>query len=145
MQGSSDAEALGLHLRDGKSKIDLVISSPAKRARETTELVLSAAQLTNDVRYDPRIYEATSHDLLGVISEIEPQHQSAMVVGHNPGMEDLLRMLTGRLESMSTTTLAEIEIDTEAWSNVSAGKCILKRIVSARELLLQSRPESPAG
>ncbi len=132
-QGSRDAEMVGQYLGGRQLKIDLVISSPAKRARETTELVLHGARLAVDVRNDPRIYDATSQDLLAVISESDPQLQSIMVVGHNPGMEDLLRSLTGRSESMSTAALAEIDIDADGWSNVIAGDCTLKRIVTARD------------
>jgi phosphohistidine phosphatase len=132
-QGSRDAEMVGQYLGGRQRKIDLVISSPAKRARETTELVLHAAQLAVDVRYDRRIYDATSQDLLAVISEFDPQLESIMVVGHNPSMEDLLRSLTTRKESMSAAALAEIDIEGDGWNNEIAGNCALKRIVTARD------------
>src|SRR6266550_5763363 len=70
-QGREQAERLGKYLQQQNIGPDLVLCSTALRARETTELVLTAAGFTCEVRYDLRIYEASVQQLLEVISEIE--------------------------------------------------------------------------
>jgi phosphohistidine phosphatase len=74
-----------------------------------------------EIRYDDRIYEASPGTLFTVISEIEERFASAMLVGHNPGMEGLIRQLTGRIEPMPTAALAVIDLDLELWKEAAPG------------------------
>jgi phosphohistidine phosphatase len=113
---------------------DLVLSSPAVRARETIGIVIKAAQLPAEVRYDQRIYEAGPLRLLEVISEIEEDTNEVLVVGHNPGMEDLLQLLTGRTEHVATGTLAKVDLKTAKWSKVADHKGKLAWLVKPKEL-----------
>ena len=114
------------------------MSSTAKRARETTELVLASANLTVDVRYDQRIYEAGSLRLLEVVSEIEEDRSSVLLVGHNPGMEELLQLLTGRLEHMATGTVAKIDLKADRWNQALETKGSLDWLVKPKEQGLNS-------
>ena len=121
-RGQREAKAVGAFLKKQNVKFDLVLCSPAVRVRETTELVLAAAELTVDVRYDERIYEAGPLRLWELISEIDEDVSAVLVVGHNPGMEELLTILTGRNEQMATGTLAKIDLDVDQWRNVLQDK-----------------------
>ena len=134
-RGRNEAQVLGTFLEKQNQKFDLVLCSTAARARETTELVLAAAELTADVRYDGRIYEAGPLRLLEVISEIEESLSAVLLVGHNPGMEELLKILTGSQEQMATCTIAKIELSAE-WSKALEGKGTLDLIV---------KPEAPVA
>ena len=136
-QGSDDCKLLGEYLQSRQITIDLVISSPANRAKETAGLVVWSAGLSVEVIYDRRIYEADPQMLLDIISEIEPHRNSVLLVGHNPSMEDFLRGLTGRDEKMSTATLAQIQSDVESWTDLSPGNCVLKSMISARDLPME--------
>ena len=104
------------------------------RARETAELVLAAAELAANVRYDERIYEAGPLRLLEAISESEKDRSAVLVVGHNPGMEELLQILTGRNEQMATGTLAKIDLNADEWNKVREGDASLDWIVKPKEL-----------
>ena len=121
-RGKNEAQVIGTFLKKHNQKVNLVLCSTAVRARETTELVLAAAELTVDVRYDERIYETGPLRLLEVISEIEESLSVVLLVGHNPGMEELLKILTGRLERMATGTMAKIDLDVDQWRNVLQDK-----------------------
>ena len=121
-QGRKQAERVGKHLKEQNIGLDLVLSSTALRARETTELVLKAAGRLSEVRYDQRIYEASAQQLLEVVSEIEEDKKEVLLVGHNPGLEELLKPLTGRLESMGTGTLAKIALGRSEWTGAAAEK-----------------------
>ena len=94
-RGKSDAKLMGRFMHEKGIRPEVIVCSPAKRARRTAELVLKAAELSLTPVYDERIYEAEAQNLLQVISEIEPSVSLAMLVGHNPGFEELFHALTG--------------------------------------------------
>ncbi len=117
-----------------KSSPPLVISSPAARARETTALVLKSAGLKLEPRFDERIYEADVRTLLEVVASMPDKATTAMLVGHNPGFENLLSYLTGDDRHMPTAALAKIEFDTESWSEVAEGAGTLASFVTPKGL-----------
>lgn len=117
-RGQGEAQSVGEFIRKQNLKLDLILSSPALRARETTELAISAAGLHCEPRFDQRIYEASSRQLLSVLSEVEAATSSLMVVGHNPALEDLILTLTGRSEPMSPATLAKISLGIDEWIDI---------------------------
>ena len=119
-QGRKQAERIGKYLKEQNIGLDLVLSSTALRARETTELVLTAAECISQVRYDQRMYEASRQQLLEVVSEIEEDKNQVLLVGHNPGLEELQQRLTGRFESMGTGTLAKIAFGASEWAEAAA-------------------------
>jgi phosphohistidine phosphatase len=114
-QGCTQARRIGNYFKEQKFELDFVLSSTALRARETTELFLKAAERVTDVNYDQRIYEASRQQLFKVLAEIEQDKSSVLLVGHNPGLEELLQHLTGRFESMATGTLTKIDFEAEDW------------------------------
>lgn len=133
-RGRKEAQAVGTVIRKQDLALDLVLSSSAKRACETTELVLAPADLAVEVRYDQRIYDAGPLRLLEVISQIEEERSTVLLVGHNPGMEELLQLLIDRLEHMATGTLAKIDLKADRWSKVLDEKGKLDWIVKPKEL-----------
>jgi len=133
-RGLKSAPAVGKLMKKRKLQPDLVLSSPAERARQTTELVLAEAGLEIEVRHDERIYEATVARLVEVVAQIEDEANVAMLVGHNPGLEELLAALTGTARSMPTAALACIELDIEKWNKVRAGTGRLEWLVKPKEL-----------
>jgi phosphohistidine phosphatase len=100
---------------------DAVFSSPATRARETAKLACEAAEIKQPIKFDERIYEAGASTLAKVVSETDPKAGSAMIVGHNPGMEGLIRFLTGEAAAMPTAALAVIDLEIDDWAEISSG------------------------
>src|SRR5215831_5319054 len=133
-RGKEDAKRIGTFLGDQKIVPQLFLSSPAKRARRTTELVLTAADWNRTTEFDERIYEASLYRLLNVVSEIDPSNNVVMLVGHNPGFGELLAALTGESERLPTCAVAAIELQISVWSKagVRAGK--LKWLVTPKSL-----------
>ncbi len=133
-RGLKAARLTGRFMRRQKMKPDLVLSSPAERARQTTALVLEASKSSVELRYDERIYEASAHVLLEVVSQIEDAADIVLLVGHNPGMEELLESLTGEVRRMPTAALACIVLDLDKWSKVRerTGRC--EWLVKPKEL-----------
>src|SRR5258708_31403515 len=79
-RGLKTAPSVGRLIRKRKLEPNLVLSSPAERARQTTQLVLESAGLKTELRYDERIYEATGARLFEIVAQIEDDADIAMLV-----------------------------------------------------------------
>jgi phosphohistidine phosphatase len=91
----------------------VVLVSTALRATQTAE----ALGLT--LSPEPALYNAAAPDLLGQLRALPADASSVMLVGHNPGMEDLAAQLGDR-DGMSTATLIGFDLDTDSWADVGA-------------------------
>jgi phosphohistidine phosphatase len=108
-RGRRQAPEAGRWIRDHLSPLDLAVVSPAARARSTWELV--AAELEDvATRLDDRVYAASADELLEVVRELPAGARTVALVGHNPGLEDLVELLTGEWVAMPTSAVAVLEL-----------------------------------
>jgi phosphohistidine phosphatase len=133
-RGKKAADTMGAFLKREKILVDLVLSSSAVRARQTIDRVLVSANIVTDVRFDERIYEAGVQRLVEVVRQIENGKKNVVLVGHNPGFEELLEWLTGTIERMQTGALAKIGLKTSSWNSVSEKSGTLEWIVRPKQL-----------
>jgi phosphohistidine phosphatase len=133
-RGKKAGETMGRLMANENICPELVLSSPAVRARETIEIVFRAAKLQTELRYDERIYEAGPMRLLEVISQVENERKSVMLVGHNPGMEELLQLLTGQAARMATAALAKVSLKSLKWSEAVKKKAVLEWLIKPKDL-----------
>ena len=133
-RGRKAAKRIGKHLAQEKLSDPLVLCSPALRTRETAEIVLKHANVRVDVSFVERIYEASLRDLLQVVSEIPDEKQVAIMIGHNPGFEELLACLTGEGRRMPTAALAKIKFDVESWKDIKEDQGTLEWFVTPKQL-----------
>lgn len=133
-QGKKEAQAAGVFIKQLHLKFDLVLCSTAVRARETTDLAIASAGFRTAAGYDQRIYEAAPQRLLEVIREVETETGTLLLVGHNPGMEELLKLLTGQSAPMSTCSLAKIDLEADQWGNIGEMRGTLDWIVKPEKL-----------
>jgi len=133
-RGKDAAADIGRYLKHELIVPELVLSSPAVRARETIERVAQVAKWDVDVRFDQRIYEAGGLRLLEVVSQIENEIKSALLVGHNPGLEELLMLLTGESKRMPTAALAQIDLKSSKWANAADKRAKLAWRIKPRDL-----------
>ncbi|HEV2800804.1 MAG TPA: histidine phosphatase family protein [Pyrinomonadaceae bacterium] len=118
--GRADARLVGQTLVGRNLAPAVILCSPAARARETTEIVREAAQLSAPPRFDDRLFNATTEQLLAVLSESEDEAAVILLVAHNPGIAELILLLTGTSARVSPGTLARIELDIQTWRDLSA-------------------------
>ena len=133
-RGKRAAETMGDYFRSEGIVPELIVCSPAVRARETLELVSKAAKWSTEVRYDQRIYEASGMRLAEIVSQIDNDRKTAMLVGHNPGMEELLLLLTAESVEIPTGTCAKIAVKAGKWANAVDKRATLDWLVKPREL-----------
>lgn len=132
-RGRKAAQHIGERLAREKLKNPVLICSHAVRARETAELVLKSSKLRVEERWDERIYEASLRDLLQVVTELPDEKSVVILIGHNPGFEELLAFLTGEHRRMPTAALAKIKFDV-SWEDVEASSGKLDAFVTPKEL-----------
>lgn len=133
-RGRDAAERMGKKLASEKPQNAVLICSPAARTRETAQIVLKHSGLRMDQRFDERIYEASLRDLLQVVSEIADDRETAMLIGHNPGFEELLAFLTGEARLMPTCALAKIKLEVASWKDARAGEGRLESFITPKSL-----------
>jgi phosphohistidine phosphatase len=133
-RGLRTAPFMGEFMKANGLSPAIILSSPAVRARTTAELVKKAGDIDAEIQFDKDIYEASPQQLYRIISEISDANESAMIVGHNPGMEGIVQFLTGRLEAMPTAALAVIDLDVSSWSEVTHGCGELQAIHRPKEI-----------
>ncbi|HZG51033.1 MAG TPA: histidine phosphatase family protein [Pyrinomonadaceae bacterium] len=126
-EGRADALLIGQLLRRRQLRPEAVICSPATRALQTADRVLEAARLRTRLLFDDRIYEATAEQLIEVVSAAGGEAEMLLLVGHNPGLQELLGRLTGEHAPMLPATLARIDLDIAAWGalpEATAGRLV---------------------
>lgn len=145
-RGKRSAQRMGNWLLQQDLLPDYVISSPATRALETARKCCKVMGLpAKQIHQDQRIYMGSSEDLLAVIQDCPREMNRILLVGHNPGMEELLEYLAhGQLEwpedgkLLPTATLAHLQVS-EPWNEITQDSAELLTIVRPR-LLAKSFP-----
>jgi len=137
-RGKKAAPFMGELMKNRDHRPQVILSSPAKRARDTAEMVKNAGHLSAEVRLDDRIYEASPYSLSKVVTELEDLFDAAMIVGHNPGIEGFVNYLTGKSTSMPTASLAVIDLEIDNWSETKTQCGSLVEVIRPREANLTS-------
>jgi phosphohistidine phosphatase len=109
-RGRRQVPESGRWLAHNAGTLDLAVVSPAARTRETWRLAAAELAVPPPVREDDRVYAGSGHALLGVVWELPHEATTVVLVGHNPGVEDLVANLTGRSVPMPTSALAVIDL-----------------------------------
>jgi len=118
-RGKRDAPRMGEILVREASIPDLIISSSAKRAKKTTELLVEEVGYEGEIIFERDLYAAWPEAYIETLSVTPDEFETVMVVGHNPGLEDLLEILTGEVERMPTAALANVSLPIKHWRELS--------------------------
>jgi phosphohistidine phosphatase len=120
-RGLRDGPRMGALIRERRLTPDVIISSDAVRARATAEAAAKAARYAGDVLLDRRLYAASPAGILAVLRNApEKEADTVMIVGHNPGLEELVALLTGEDQDMTTAALAQIVLPIDRWRDLKA-------------------------
>jgi phosphohistidine phosphatase len=139
-RGRRAAKAIGRHIREQGIDPELVLCSTARRARETLEGIEPALG-RGGVRVESELYGAPPSALLARLKEIPAAVRSVMVIGHNPGLEELALLLARRgaclreLEAkFPTGALATLAFRSPDWTSLDRGTAELIEFIRPRDL-----------
>ena len=151
-KGRRAARTIGRHMRDADLRYDAVVASPAVRVEETLAEVRAGYGAPLDPQWERRIYMASTDELLDLVRETPNEAASLLLVGHNPGLEQLVLLLTPERdddtrdkieEKYPTASLAELTFDVDRWADVTEGSGSLTRFVRPRDLDPELGPDRP--
>jgi phosphohistidine phosphatase len=118
-RGRRDGPRMGELVREHRLTPDVIMSSDAVRARLTAEAVAQAARYAGEILLDRRLYIASSRDILAVLRTVrETNAGTVMIVGHNPGLEELVAQLTGEQQDLPTAALGQIGLPIDRWRDL---------------------------
>jgi len=151
-RGPDDAGLMAAFLAAQAQRPDWIISSPALRARQTTEIVAQALGLSHAILWDERVYDAGAETLLQVLQSAPERAEHVLLVGHNPGCADLAAGLcagaTDRLTlRLPTAGLAGLASEVFYWHQLRWGAAQLHLLLSprpAKSLISATNPKKSA-
>ncbi|WP_420643737.1 SixA phosphatase family protein [Candidatus Leptofilum sp.] len=118
-RGKYDAPRMGAWIKLQKMVPDLIISSTAERALTTAEMVALAADFEGELRTERKFYLAGPPTYVEILNELSDRYERVMVVGHNPGMEELVSLLTDSDRRMTTANVAVVELPIDSWGELT--------------------------
>ncbi|WP_267348218.1 histidine phosphatase family protein [Sphingomonas sp. GM_Shp_2] len=149
-KGRRAAGMIGRHLRQSALEFDRVYASPAVRVIETLDEVWDGYGRRREPVWDQRMYLASAATLLDGIVRLPDAAARVLLVGHNPGLEDLVLKLARAsafrdavAEKYPTASVAELTFDVDHWSQVIPGGAVLTRFVRPRDLDPTLGPDTP--
>lgn len=133
-RGKKAAPRMGELLAEENLLPDLIVSSTAVRARTTAERAAKTAGYEGAIVLERAIYHGTPAGILEVVAKVPDVVDRLLIVGHNPGFEELVLRLTGAYERFPTAALANVELDIETWREAPHGRGRLLDLWRPREL-----------
>ncbi|HET9138254.1 histidine phosphatase family protein [Actinophytocola sp.] len=130
-RGRRDAPVIGAWLADQVGAVDLVLCSPAERARQTWRLAGARLDPAPPVREDQRIYAASPTQLLTVLAELPDELHRVILVGHNPGLTELVEHLCGEPVELKTSAVAVLSWP-GSWIDADSHPASLDAVTTAR-------------
>jgi phosphohistidine phosphatase len=118
-RGHREVQRSAEHLSERSSPPSLILTSSATRARQTAELCRARLPGPPPLLTLDSLYLAEPPSYLAALGTRAEPHAAALVVGHNPGLEALIYVLTDRSEHLATASLVEIALPIAAWSELS--------------------------
>lgn len=118
-RGKRDAPRMGELLKQEELTPQLIISSTAERAFATAEAVALASEYEGEIQLNPRFYHADPEVYVEALAGVSDALQRVMVVGHNPGMADLVDMLADVDLHFTTANIAQIELPISSWTEMT--------------------------
>jgi phosphohistidine phosphatase len=118
-RGRRDAPMMGELLAERELIPERILSSSALRARQTAELMAETAGYTGNITYLDRLFMAEVDEYINALNDLPDDVDPAMLIGHNPGMETLLQMLSGQIEALPTAVIAHLRLPIESWAELT--------------------------
>jgi phosphohistidine phosphatase len=122
-RGARDAPRMGKRLKEKQIIPDLILSSPAKRAVMTSELIAHALNYPLEkIKTDKKLYHADDDGMLNAVKFISNKYETVLIFGHNPGLTDFVNHLTdSNIDNIPTCGIAACSFKLDSWSSISWG------------------------
>lgn len=117
-RGKESVKLMGSRLKERGVTPDIIISSPALRAKTTAEVIAKKIGYGKNTVFKDEIYEAEPETLHRILTQIDDKYNSAFLFGHNPGFNMLAEEYVGFEENIPTCGIVEIAFNCDSWENI---------------------------
>ena len=122
-RGKRDAPMMGKRLAKRQVKPDLILSSPARRALSTAEIIAKELNYrAESIVVDDRLYATDPETLLAVIGGLNDKLKCVMLFGHNPEISELAHRLSTDITLLPTCSVAQFTFESKSWATIGAVK-----------------------
>ncbi|MCK5110576.1 MAG: histidine phosphatase family protein [Arcobacteraceae bacterium] len=118
-RGKLNAPLMGDILKDKNIVPNMIISSPAKRAKTTAKIIADKINFSKSIIFDKNIYEASIHNLHRIITKVDDENNILFLFGHNPSLNMLVESFVDFDENIPTCGVVEIEFNCDKWMDIS--------------------------
>lgn len=131
-RGLHDAARMAAYIKASIGAPDAIVTSDARRAMQTAEIVADGTGFTRSLTVEPRMYAAGSATLLDVVRALPDDADRVILVGHNPGFEELAAALSSDDAEvrLPTSAFAHLEFDAASWSEAQPGSGELREVAT---------------
>jgi phosphohistidine phosphatase len=136
-RGLHDAARMGKVLRSMKSAPDVIVASPARRAKETAEAVAKALGHEGAIQFEKALYAASGEAWIEALRALAARSAVALVVAHSPGVEDAVALLVGAPSTFldcPTAGIVAFEAPVATWKRVGHGKAMLRWFLRPKQV-----------
>ncbi|QKJ23911.1 SixA phosphatase family protein [Poseidonibacter lekithochrous] len=117
--GIDDAKLMAQRLAAKGIKADLIVSSPAKRTKETSEIFAEALNYDKSIMYNEVLYMAYVNELIETITYTFDTVDTMILIAHNPSLTALAITLVGLKEKIAMGGIVEVEFNCDSWIDIS--------------------------
>lgn len=142
-RGWTAARRIGHEMKRRRMRFDLIVASTAARVRETIDGIEEKFDFDAEVRFEPQLYLADIDTLLARVAALPDKARAPLIVGHNPGLQQLLLALTRddghglrtRIAGKYPTgAFAAAELDVERWKEAGPGCGRIVELILPKDL-----------
>lgn len=119
-RGEKDAPFMGKVLAKAHISPDLILSSPAVRAKKTAVKIAKQVNCnTHLIRYDETLYEADYRTIADAVKSIPSTQKTVFLIGHNPGLTELAQYISGHsIDNIPTCGIVCVKLKEDDWRSI---------------------------
>lgn len=119
-RGFKNAPFMGDYLEARRITPDIILSSPALRAKTTAKIIANKIEYNKKIVYEKSIYEADTRTLHNTLNALDNRYNIVFLIGHNPGLNLLVESYVGLNENIPTCGVVELEVQADSWKDISS-------------------------
>lgn len=122
-RGEQDALHMGRYLQEQGVLLDVILCSTARRSKDTVTGVTQKYIYDGEILYIDELYQANHEIYLNLLNKLPSSIKTALLVAHNPTIEDFLEIVCSFKEQVTAASVAEIQFQIGQWSQLSLDAC----------------------
>jgi phosphohistidine phosphatase len=118
-RGRRDTKRIAQEIEKNDLYPHIILSSSAARAKETAEILMDTLGFENRIIFSDQLYMAEPEDFIDILSQLDDDYDTVLVIGHNPGMEAFIQIIDGEIETLPTAGLGQLVLVLDSWQDIS--------------------------